>query len=77
MIATCKFNEQSGNLISTICGAVTTGTLWRFLKLEKKTVTIDLNEYLLPPYEPILGRLVQMVMVQGATSTAFANPQNI
>ncbi|MBV9386633.1 MAG: hypothetical protein JOZ78_09420 [Chroococcidiopsidaceae cyanobacterium CP_BM_ER_R8_30] len=73
MFAAWKFNDQSGNSISTIYGAVTTGTLWRFLKLEEKTVTIDLSEYLLPPYEPILGRLVQMVTVQGAkTSAAFA-----
>ncbi len=67
MVAAWKFNQQSRNPIFTIYGAVTTGTLWRFLKLEERTVTIDLSEYLLPPCEPILGRLVQMV--QGATAS--------
>ncbi|NEQ85025.1 MAG: hypothetical protein F6K26_34285 [Moorea sp. SIO2I5] len=67
MVAAGRFNQQqnngngNGNAIATVYGAVTTGTLWRFLKLEEKTVTLDLAEYLLPPIEPILGKLVQMV----------------
>ncbi|NEQ87427.1 MAG: hypothetical protein F6K26_47660, partial [Moorea sp. SIO2I5] len=65
MVAAGRFNQQqnhgNGNVIATVYGAVTTGTLWRFLKLEEKTVTIDLAEYFLPPIEPILGKLVQMV----------------
>ncbi|NEN99946.1 MAG: hypothetical protein F6K50_32075 [Moorea sp. SIO3I7] len=65
MVAAARFNQQennsNGNGIATVYGAVTTGTLWRFLKLEEKTVTLDLAEYFLPPIEPILGKLVQMV----------------
>ncbi len=65
MVAAGRFNQQqnngNGNALATVYGAVTTGTLWRFLKLEEKTVTLDLAEYLLPPIEPILGKLVQMV----------------
>ncbi|NEO91033.1 MAG: hypothetical protein F6K56_12600 [Moorea sp. SIO3G5] len=65
MVAAGRFNQQqnngNGNAIATVYGAVTTGTLWRFLKLEEKTVTLDLAEYFLPPIEPILGKLVQMV----------------
>ncbi|MEM9537951.1 MAG: hypothetical protein AAGA60_00400 [Cyanobacteria bacterium P01_E01_bin.42] len=60
-IAAEKFNQQANNQISTVYGVVTIVTLWRFLKLEGKTVTLDLGEYLLPPIEPILGKLVQMV----------------
>ncbi|MBP0017925.1 MAG: hypothetical protein J7647_10250 [Cyanobacteria bacterium SBLK] len=61
MVAAEKFNQKANNQITTIYGVVTTGTLWRFLKIEEKTVTLDLGEYLLPPIEPILGKLVQMV----------------
>jgi len=37
------------------------GTQWRFLKLEEKIVSIDLNDYALPPVDEILGMLVWMV----------------
>ncbi|MBP0016046.1 MAG: hypothetical protein J7647_00635 [Cyanobacteria bacterium SBLK] len=45
----------------TIYRTVTSGTVWRFLKLEGQTVAIDLNDYLLPPVEQILGVLVWML----------------
>jgi len=61
MVAAWRFNEQAENNIPIIYGIITTGTLWRFLKLENKTVTIDLSEYFLPPVESILGKLAQMV----------------
>ncbi|MEG4227396.1 hypothetical protein QUA35_20400 [Microcoleus sp. N9_B2] len=34
MLAARLFNEQEGNNIPTIYGTVTSGTVWRFLKLE-------------------------------------------
>ncbi|MEB3831724.1 hypothetical protein [Phormidium sp. CCY1219] len=61
MVAAWRFNQQNQNSIATVYGAVTTDTLWRFLKLEHQTVTIDLNEYSLPPFESILGKLVQLI----------------
>ena len=60
MVAAQRFNEQKRLLISTIYGAVTSGTVWRFLKLEGQTVTIDLTDYPLPPVEQILSFLVWM-----------------
>ncbi len=39
----------------------TSGTAWRFLKLEGQTLTIDLSDYPVPPVEPLLGMLVWMV----------------
>ncbi|WP_448560747.1 hypothetical protein [Trichothermofontia sp.] len=60
MIGAQKFNQQQGNSVSTIYGTVTSGSLWRFLKLENQTVTFDLKEYAMPPVEQILGILVQI-----------------
>jgi len=60
MIGAQKFNQQQGNSVSTIYGAVTSGSLWRFLKLENQTVTFDLKEYAMPPVEQILGILTQI-----------------
>lgn len=61
MVAAQKFNEINNIPIATIYGSVSSGTVWRFLKLESKTLTIDLNDYPVPPVEPWLGMLVWMV----------------
>ncbi|NEP77454.1 MAG: hypothetical protein F6K39_04275 [Okeania sp. SIO3B3] len=60
MVAAQRFNQQKQQPISTIYGTVTSGTVWRFLKLEEQTVTIDLTDYSLPPVEQILSFLVWM-----------------
>ena len=62
MVAAQKFNQKAKNSISTIYGTVTTGTFWRFLKLEENTVTIDLTEYPLPPIESVFNQLISMVI---------------
>jgi hypothetical protein len=61
MVAAQRFNETSENIISTIYGVVSSGTQWRFMKLERQTVTIDLTDYPLLPADQILGFLVWMV----------------
>ncbi len=61
MIAAQKFNEQKKQIIKTIYGIITSGTQWRFLKLEDTLITIDFTEYPLPPVEQILGFLVWML----------------
>lgn len=61
MVAAQIFNEANGVTIPVIYGSVSSGTAWKFLKLEGKSVTIDLNEYPLPPVELILGTLVWML----------------
>jgi len=58
MVAAQTFNQQQGNLITTIYGSVTSGSLWRFLKLDNQTVTFDLKEYAMPPVDLLLGILV-------------------
>lgn len=61
MVAAQKFNEVNNASISTIYGSVSSGTVWRFLKLERETLTIDLNDYPVPPVEVVLRMLVWMV----------------
>lgn len=60
MVAAQRFNQQQGNAVFPIYGAVTSGSVWRFLQLDQQTVTFDLKEYAMPPVEPILGILVYM-----------------
>ncbi|MEH1997730.1 MAG: hypothetical protein V7L00_02955 [Nostoc sp.] len=57
MVAAQIFNKQAATEIKIIYGAVTTGSIWQFLKLEKQTLTIDLSEYYLKDVNKILGIL--------------------
>lgn len=61
MVAAQMFNQQNNIPISTIYGSVTSGTAWRFLKLEGEILNIDLQDYPVPPVEIILGMLVWMI----------------
>jgi hypothetical protein len=60
MVASQKFNNARGRPILTLYGCVTTGTAWRFMQLEGTTITVDLNDYPLPPVANLLGMLVWM-----------------
>ena len=57
MLAAQMFNRTKGNQIKTIFGVVTTGSVWRFLKLEDNVATIDLNEVYLTPLDKLFGLL--------------------
>jgi len=61
MVAAQRFNAAKNHPVAVIYGSITSGTQWRFLKLEGDTVTIDLSDYPLPPVEDILGMLVWMM----------------
>jgi hypothetical protein len=61
MVAARIFNQRSGNEIKIIYGAVTTGTNWRFLKLEDQVIKIDLSEYYLRDVNKILGILASSI----------------
>jgi hypothetical protein len=58
MVAAQLFNERKGDGHGPVFGAVTSGTNWRFLKLEGAKVFIDLTEYYLYQVDKILGILV-------------------
>jgi hypothetical protein len=61
MVAAQLFNQQSGNNIDVIYGAVTTGTAWRFLTLRDQVVSIDAIEYYIKEVDKILGILIQPI----------------
>ncbi|MEG3880895.1 hypothetical protein QT972_26380 [Microcoleus sp. herbarium7] len=61
MLAAQLFNEEEGNQIPIIYGAVTSGTVWRFLKLEGNIVSIDAIEYYLRDVGKILGILLSAI----------------
>jgi hypothetical protein len=60
MVAAQYFNQREGQAIDAIYGAVTTGQIWKFLKLTDVTVSIDLTDYYISPnLNKILGILIQ------------------
>jgi hypothetical protein len=59
MIAAQIFNQQESNDTPYICGVVTIGTVWRFLRLHQTIVEIDLSEYYIKTdLDKILGILL-------------------
>lgn len=61
MVAAQRFNQNKQLPVKAIYGSVTTGTQWRFLKLEGNILTLDLMDYPIPPVEQILGFLVWII----------------
>ena len=61
MVAAQIFNQRQQNEIETIYGVVTTGSLWRFLRLCGVTVYVDRTEYYLNEVEKIVGILLAML----------------
>lgn len=60
MIAAQQFNEREGNVIPVMHGVVTTGTNWRFLQLEHRSVRIDQREYYIDNVDKLLGILLSI-----------------
>jgi hypothetical protein len=58
MVAAQIFNDREGKPIEVIYGAVTSGTNWRFLRLQGQTIEIDESEYFINQIEQILGILL-------------------
>jgi len=58
MVASALFNDQHGIAAESIHGVVTTGSLWRFLKLSGKHAWIDLDEYHIREVEKIFAILL-------------------
>jgi hypothetical protein len=70
MVAARVFNEREGQGPTTISGAVTTGTTWRFLKLDGDGLYVDRSEYPLEPVGRILSILLRCVGYDPATGDA-------
>lgn len=60
MLAAQLYNENKGNNMD-VYGVVTTGSLWNFLKLTEKTVSIDVEEYHISNAGKILGIFISMI----------------
>lgn len=60
MVAAQKFNQSANMEAVTIYGCVSSGMLWRFLKLDGNEMTIDLEDYSIKPVDRLLGILVWM-----------------
>ncbi|MGA1626120.1 MAG: hypothetical protein ACO4AJ_10935, partial [Prochlorothrix sp.] len=81
MIAAQRFNQQRGNPIDPIYGVVTIGTIWRFLVLSDRQVTVDTTEYFIKDIDQILGILNTMVtttmVTTGVTTRVTAHPDRV
>lgn len=60
MVALKEFNDRDGTPVDEVFGAVTSGTVWRFLSLKGSTLTIDRSEYYLRDAPAIVGVLVHL-----------------
>ena len=61
MVAAQRFNAEKGNDITCVYGSITSGIDWIFLKLEGKTLYIDMNAYQISQCDTLLGILASMV----------------
>jgi len=61
MVAIRLYNEREGSAVPAVFGCVTSGSNWRFLKLEGQILSIDHPEYYLRDVAKILGILVKVI----------------
>ena len=57
MYAAELYNQRAGNPLPAVFGVVTTGSAWKFLRLEQVVLTLDLKEYYIDNAGKILGVL--------------------
>ncbi len=60
MIAAQRFNISKGRSIPIVFGVITSGTQWRFMQLEGRTITLDLQDYSLQPIDELFAILIWM-----------------
>ena len=61
MVGAQRYNARLGVPAETVYGCVTTGSLWKFLRLEGTTLTFDLTEHTLHDLPHLLGILTHMI----------------
>ncbi|HTU16478.1 MAG TPA: hypothetical protein VMG10_00320 [Gemmataceae bacterium] len=57
MYAADLYNQRAGRPLPAVFGVVTTGSAWKFLRLEQSMLTLDLKEYYIDNAGKILGVL--------------------
>jgi hypothetical protein len=61
MVGARLYNEREGEPVGAVFGAVTSGSLWRFLRLEGANVRLDEREYHIHQLPKIVGILTSIV----------------
>jgi hypothetical protein len=61
MYAAQLFNQQSSTPIETVFGVITTGSAWKFLRMQQAVATLDLMEYYIDNAAKIFGILTHIV----------------
>lgn len=61
MVGARLYNEREGRTGGSVFGAVTSGTLWRFLELTGNQVRLDEQEYHIRQLPKLIGILVRIV----------------
>lgn len=61
MVGARRFNRRHNAPADPIYGCVTTGSVWRFLRLSGAALTLGLREYGIAEVDRLLGILVQIV----------------
>lgn len=61
LIAANQLNQDENYNFKTLYGCSTTGTEWRFIKLENNIITLDIDRYYLTEIEQLLGILQHIV----------------
>jgi hypothetical protein len=61
MYAAQLYNQQSSAPVEAVFGVVTTGSAWKFLKLQQVVVTLDVKEYYIDNPAKVLGILTHIV----------------
>jgi hypothetical protein len=70
MVAIQIFNEREGKPLPAVHGCVTSGSIWRFLRLMGKMLYIDRPEYYLRDEAKIIGILVSIARGCGVAGAA-------
>lgn len=61
MVGIQRYNRSAGEPDGPVYGVVTTGTVWRLLRLDGTILTYDHTEFTLEPVDRLVGRLVAMI----------------
>ena len=61
MVVIRLFNDREQTVVPVIYGCVTSGSNWRFPKLDGSTLSIDITDYYLHGHSKILGILVGLI----------------
>jgi len=64
MVAAREFNAKTSTAVSVVHGVVTTGSAWKFLRLQQSQLTFDRQEYFVAELGRILGILTQLLKMK-------------